>query len=249
MIFNQNSTAVLFATFVDYKGEAATISGTPTISIYHVNNGNVTTDVNAQDMTQLTGSTYYYEYYIGTAADKTNYVARFSAVYSDGTNALGEETFQVTDRRFFEPRRGGSTIRNILGDQIWTKEEKDKIVKSMSSINDILVMAVSINKSLMQIDKRNTKKIDMSQDLITKLSDNVNKIKSDMSDDDARDHINNIKTQLNDMKAKLDAPEDTSQYDDISSKMQSVESVVGDISKLLVKIIPSKEIEGMLDES
>ena len=132
--YEQDTRIVLYATFLTQLGEAATISGTPTITVRHYNAG-VKTDVNAQDMTQLAGSTYYYEYHIANSADKTVYTVHYNATYSDSTAVVGNEEFYVIPRKFYSRKAGGLVQR--FPKSIWSGDEKDLIVRKIGQLEEI----------------------------------------------------------------------------------------------------------------
>ena len=147
MIFEQDEKVTLYVLFTKQDGSAATISGTPTITIYHVVGASVKTDVNATNMTQLNGSLYYYEHYINAGADKTTYVARYSGTYSDGTVVVASDTFYVVPNHFYDKGTSGLLQKTIVRNE-WTKEEKDSFFSQLKKLTNILSEINSIRNSL-----------------------------------------------------------------------------------------------------
>jgi len=124
MRYNTRSSAVFFAHWLQLDGTESTITGTPTITIYHYDSGSITTDVNAVNMTQLSGSLYYYNWQ-HTKALRTSYVAVCSGVVS-GITVKTSETFTFEDQGAFGVAVGGEGI--------WTEEEKNNIIKMIKTI-------------------------------------------------------------------------------------------------------------------
>ena len=127
--YEQGSNQRFYATFTNANGEAATISGTPTNEISQIQGNSVTVDVGTTDMTLFSGSasTYYYDWNIPAAGDRTSYTALYNAVYrgvvvSDRVDAVGAFDFQVITRKFFDKKGGGFVQRAPKAD-IWTEKE------------------------------------------------------------------------------------------------------------------------------
>jgi len=96
--YNIGEVPVLFMTWLTQTGEAATITGTPTISIFkwdHVGNS-WSTIVNAANMTQRAGSTWYYEWDVSGQTANYDYMVQYSGVV-DTLTTLGTEKFRVVD--------------------------------------------------------------------------------------------------------------------------------------------------------
>lgn len=143
MIYERGKKAIFYATFVTTSGEAATISGTPTVSVYHHKTSGMETDVNNQDMTQLVASTYYYVYVIPKNADQGNYLAKFFGTYDTGEDVIGEQIFRIVEKNFFKDagKGGGGIIKTTGIKDVWTGQEKrgvlEALIKLENSINDL----------------------------------------------------------------------------------------------------------------
>jgi len=245
-VYAQGETVLLFVTFATSKGEAATISGTPTISIYHRWGGSTTTDVNAQNLTQLTATTYYYSFYVNTSADKTDYVVKYAATYTDGTSAIGEDIFKVVDGKFYKKPLAGSSQTTIVR-PIWTAEEKEKLIKTMRMIE-------TLTKNLAEVTKLLTK-------ANAEIAKSVEKVSSKLVDSDIK--IENLKNEINE-----DTKESSIKYDKITKevagvtnlqsikfseiekanseatqKIQKIQSDIDELAKLVIKSLPAERLK------
>lgn len=235
--YEQNSTAILYATFVDYKGEGATISGTPTISIYHEKSGSVITDVNNENMTPLSGSTYYYEYYIAPNSDKSTYNVKFAATYSDGISVVGDDSFMVVSSDFYNRKTGGM-VQKIINRGVWTKKEKDIVLdiiirmsnlinhisKNLNNAADIKDIKQSSKNIIMSLEKPISKLISIESKnagAVSKLKaqlSGINKTLSDRSDAD----ISVINEKLGQVNSKLMELSDNKPVMEINQKIISM---------------------------
>lgn len=88
--------ALLVVKWLTQTGEAATVTGTPTITIkkYDPSDDSWTTKVNAQNMTQESGSNYGYEYNTTGETAEYDYFVVYSAVV-DGLTVYAAETFRL----------------------------------------------------------------------------------------------------------------------------------------------------------
>ena len=137
MEYEQGKTVTLYVTFVDSTGGAATITGTPKCTIYHYRGTSKVTDVNAQNVTNVTDSQYYYRYNIPAAGAKTTYFVLYTAEYSDGNTVIGGESFYVIPKAHYLTH-GGSFNLNARGKTIWTKPEKDELITAVDNLTKII---------------------------------------------------------------------------------------------------------------
>ena len=88
--------AVLVVNWLSQTGEAATVTGTPTITIkkYDPATDTWTTKVNGSNMTQESGSIYYYEYDTTGETAEYDYLVVYSAVV-DGLTVYASEMFRL----------------------------------------------------------------------------------------------------------------------------------------------------------
>ena len=126
-IFEQGESAFISCVFVDGKGAAASITGTPTITIKHYNGSSVETDVNGASMTQVSGSHYYYLFSVPSNADLANYSIMFSAAYADGTTVIFNDTFKVVSFKFYNRVWSGGAYVKEAG----LSEEDRKLLKEI----------------------------------------------------------------------------------------------------------------------
>ncbi len=183
MIVEQNSVLHFYATFVDAVGEAAAISGTPTISVFHVQNAATQTDINAQNMTQLNATTYYYKWHPNRRAFKGSYAAKYFATYDDGSDVIGEEPFQIIERGHFGKSVGGLITKGKKDQTVWSMIEKDrvfalleKMVNEMSAIEGI---KGNIGKRIGELSKIDTKievGVKKQQDKLSEIIGSINKL-------------------------------------------------------------------------
>jgi len=116
MLYNTGISASLYAHFLTIAGEEATVVGTPTIKIYHYDGSAIVTDVNNDNMIQVSGTLYRYDWTY-PQLQKRAYVAVYSATYDDGTNATGSEVFRIDD---YKPIIMGQSITGV-----WDQPEND----------------------------------------------------------------------------------------------------------------------------
>lgn len=177
MEYEQGTSIKLYATFVDSIGGVATITGIPTITIVMYKGPTKVIKVNAQDMSNITGSQYYYTYSIPAAATKTTYNVTYSAVYSDGNTVVGGEVFYVIPRKHYSTH-GGSFNISQQGKGIWTRTEKDDLIRAVDKLNQSISILDTNNKSLMStvLSNYNTSIKTILTDLEQKTKDITDKI-------------------------------------------------------------------------
>lgn len=148
-VFESSISAELVATFLKNTGEAATISGTPQVTIYYVSSGAAVTQLSTTNMTQLTGSSYFYSWSVPSPDNLRVYIVRYSATYSDSTSVVGEETVLVVPKWFYSRRwQGGGWMKEIIkGDESWKKEEKDNLLNTIEKLNKAVSMMITKSNS------------------------------------------------------------------------------------------------------
>ncbi|HUW48456.1 MAG TPA: hypothetical protein VMW36_06920 [Patescibacteria group bacterium] len=248
--YEQGSNQRFYATFVDYKGEAAIISGTPTIEISHINSGARTVDIGTRNMTLMSGavSTYYYAWNIPAAADRTSYTAIYNAIYSGvnastRTDAVGAFDFQVITRKFYD-KKGGGFVQKISRENIWTKKEKEKVMASIELLlsenkklveNKLQDLSKSISKTLTVKD--DSKEFESIKKL---LEETKEKIKA----------ISEKKINTNDVKVVRELTELTKKVDTLSKvlgesdkKFDGLKEDVDDFKRAFVKSVSNEVVE------
>lgn len=227
MEYEQGSSQSFYATFVNHDGEAAIVSGIPTISIQHYQGNVVVSDVISQDMNLRSGTEYYYNWNIPAASDLTTYYTTYSAVFSGVSiskriDVLGSFDFQVIPRQFYK-RRGGGIVNRIAKELIWTIKEKEEV---LNKIEEIFEKLKFIQKGVTGVK--------------IKLSEDINKIKiKDYTED-----LERVKDSLSIMS------KDLSVVSSFGSKIEEVEGKIEKISNLIRSKPDPKEIDiGRLDKS
>jgi hypothetical protein len=128
MEVEHGNPAVIWAHFLKQDGQEATITGIPTITIRHYqpNTSILVTDVNGSNMTQVSGSLYYYIWNY-TDIYKISYATTIAGTYNTGESVTGTQVFSIRDLKIF----GG-------GGSIWSPQEKDTVIKAIEKIINIL---------------------------------------------------------------------------------------------------------------
>lgn len=144
---------MLWSTFINQDGSEATISGTPTITIRYKRGSTITTKLNAVNMTLHTGSTYYYDFYVTTAAPRGVYDVLYEATYVDATEVKGIDAFNVVDRNYYNTTKGSFTKQIVKTEMVWSKEEKERLVKQINNLTEKLKSSKQEDK-LSDIDKK-----------------------------------------------------------------------------------------------
>lgn len=151
MISERGSDVYFYATFVDRESEAASISGTPVITVVHRQGASNVTDVSSQDMVQLTGTTYYFKWTPSVRAFMGNYVARYNVWYNDGSNVIGAEDFQIVIRGAYSKVVGGLVSpgggKTVIRD-IWSESEKDDVMKKLDVLAENISKISEVNQIL-----------------------------------------------------------------------------------------------------
>lgn len=111
-----DSTPVFTITWLNQTGEEATVTGTPTITIkkYDAATNTWSIIINGVNMTQETGSTYYYEWNASTAVVDTDYRVFYNAIV-DTLNVESTEDIRfiavpVSQADIQELRKGNQRI-------------------------------------------------------------------------------------------------------------------------------------------
>jgi hypothetical protein len=207
--YAQNEEIVLRAVFLTQESEAAAVSGTPTITIKHRWGGLTTTDVSAQNMTNLSGTEYIYKWHIPANADKTEYFVTYNASYADGTNVIGGQGFHVIPRKFYS-KIGGAFVQKVFSGL--NREEKQKL---FIVLKEIINQLDSVKKTstkdkgeaLKKFDKI-TREIDalMKKDEVTPLVVKINQVREDIKNKKSKDYtpeIGELRNELDELASIL----------------------------------------------
>jgi len=227
-MFERGTEAHIYATFVTTAGEAATIVGTPTISIYHYHGGLVT-DVDGQDMTNLVGTTYIYKHYFAKNADEGIYVAKFFATYDTGESVVGEQTFRLVEKDFFKKagKGGVGILKTAAKKEVWTRPEKERLIGTIQKLEK--------TTSRMPELEADVHKLSESHDALGK------RMEKTKQDDDSR--MKEIQLKLGSVKDGLDSL-DTS----IDSRLDEVGDEVEALCKLVLKQVPNEALTEAVEE-
>ena len=133
MEYEQGSSIKFYATFATYKGVQADVSS-GAIIVSHINSSQEVIDVSEVAMSLLSGSTYYYDWNIPVGADKGSYTAKYIGAYSDDSIVVGEESFQVITKKFYD-KKGGGFVQRIKAD-VWTEKEKEAVIEALDKLTE-----------------------------------------------------------------------------------------------------------------
>lgn len=239
-IVEQGGLYNFYSTFVTQLGEVATISGTPVISIFHRQANSTDVDIVSQNMSVLSGSTYFFRWRPTIRAFKGTYIAKYSAEYSDGTNVVGDEDFQIVTKDHYDKAVGGLVIKGKNG--IWTEKEKSKVLdlleglagtsgnfdelnsKLDSSFTVFDEIKTNLNKNVEFFNKDYSSRID---DLILKLSE----IKDKQDHILSKEQIVNIDEEklVANINSKINA---NNQNNDYSKLFESLNELKEDMKKI-----------------
>lgn len=234
-IYERGVQATIFATFVTTSGEAATLTGTPTISIYHLNS-TVKTDVNSQDMIQLSDTTYYYHHYFEKNADLGEYVAKFTASYDTGETVIGEQTIYLVEKGWFKNVGKGGTgsvqLRQTPQKFIWSVKEKEDLLKAIVSIKERVDALESSTRPLKLIDDINT---------------TLGAVKASIGSIEADNKVDNdeIYTQLTELRDKISSikPEEK-----LERRLAELSEDIEVLGKMVLRTIPDEHLESLESE-
>lgn len=272
----QGDTIILSCTFVNHEGEAASISGTPTISISHVEGTSVTADVTDSNMTQDSSSTWYYIFSSDGESALGTYQITYTATYTDSSVVLGNETFHIIDK-FYKRAGGGGVL--MTGDGVWTEAEKDKLLKTVERLTTIIQAIIKTTKKIdmkkpvkpVDLKPLNTKiasfqKVvtDMSKAITKKNIELEDKIKSNTAKGqialDSKININyeklsSVEGNLGELASEIAvmskainiANQSASEIENLRVSLKEIEEKLSDIGKTLVLSAPTKALEDVLD--
>lgn len=235
--YERGREAVIYATFVKTNGEAATIVGTPTISLYHYKAGTYITDVNAQNMTLMVDSTYYYKHSFPPNADLGMYTAKFFATYSTGQNVVGEQDVRLVDRDFYKDvgRAVGGIVRPA-GKDVWSSKEKTGL---LVSIQDLKKLIEEIQRLTASIKMPSYKPLETKlEELEANVSNSIVKNKVQLPPDKS----NTILAELAELRVKIEEANKLSH--DVVLLKESNEALM----ELVLRRLPATELETVLSE-
>jgi len=246
MIYERGKESNLFATFVTTAGEAATIVGTPTISMFHMKAGVLVTDINTQDMTQATETTYYYPFFFGNSVDRGPYFAKFTAVYNTGQTVLGEQTFRLVDKHWFrDAGKGGGGVIKSPGsrDKIWSAGEKTTVLNTLAqlgkSIEDLQILPALIKKP--------SKELTAQMNL---LSDEIKAVHMFTKETDKKrtSEIPFILGQIRELQTDLTgiAKRSAGSDKELKQKMVELDKAQTELTQLMLKQIPEEALDNLL---
>ena len=153
-----SSTAKLFCTWVTNSGEAATIDGTPTISIWYLDGDDVINLINAAEMMQVGGSSYYYSWSVPPQVLRS-YLIRYSADYDTGQTVIAEDTALALSKAFFQRSSGGAATHCP-----WGEKEKKILVEAVDKLQEEFSSLIK-NRRLMFRDEQETSFSELQESL------------------------------------------------------------------------------------
>ena len=259
MEYEQGSTPVFYVTFADYDGsQADVVSGT--INIKHYYGANTTTDVDDQTLTQLYDSTYYYNgWNIPARADQTIYDVRYVAVYSDNSVVVGGIDFQVIPRRFYD-RKGGGLVKNVSLKTIWTRKEKEALLKTIDQIGDMIsrisgelelkadkslsdelnVKFEEVNKHLTGLESLSDKTVMM--DSINKLDNKIIEIREMVSDSTKDQEVKKVLKLTCSKLSEIKPEHYMDRLPTVIAQLDDVQHKINEFREFYKKSIPEKSL-------
>lgn len=220
--YEQDTKIVLRAVFTTLTGEAAEISGTPTITIKHRWGNAIETDVNAEDMTQISGTEYYYEWYIPARADKTEYFITYSANYN-GTTIIGGEEFQTIPRKAYS-RKGGGLVQRLIYKGIWQEEDIKRLFDFLDNLKEEIETIKITSKSHVNTT--------------TKISELMKTLNS----------MPEIESAIEELKQKLNNFE-TKDIKDIKGQLVALQENLSEIGEINIKNLSDKNLEELYKQN
>ena len=237
-LYERGREAVIYATFTTVRGEAATVVGTPTISMFHYKANSYITDVNAEDMTLMNGTTYYYKHSFPPNADLGQYVARFSATYDTGETVLGEQDIRLVERDFYKDvgRAVGGIVKpaGAKAKEVWSSKEKTGLLQLIADIRRKLDK-LSIPAPSAPIQKQFETK-----ELESRIAQLTQKIEEKEMPKDRSDEL---LASLADLRSSLTKSQEIAQ--DVSLLKESNERLM----ELVLKTLPATELDAILTEN
>jgi len=260
--YEQGSSPTFYATFVDNASAAVTVTS-GTISIRHRWGGSIT-DVDDEVMVQLVESTYYYNWNIPAKADKTIYDVRYIGTYSDGTVVLGDETFQVVPRKFFD-KKGGGLVQRIVTKGTWSTKEKNELIERIEDLlkrnnsSELLSIKEEIEKipkekfdlgKIEQIFKNLSNQVNVEFEFqkseIAKYKELIEKLdKKEMKFNDEK--IVKKLSELSKSIVSIDTDLKNERITRVISELEDLHKEIKEFEEVFVKTIPLKAAERIKD--
>ena len=233
--YERGREAVVYATFIKTNGAAATIVGTPTISIYHYKAGTYVTDVNAQNMTSMVGTTYYYKHSFPPNADLGMYTAKFFATYNTGENVVGEQDLRLVERNFYKDvgRAVGGIVRPA-GKDVWSAKDKAGL---MVTIQELKTSVEAIQRLTASIKMPSYAPLETK---LTELEANVTKSIAQNKVQLPPDKTNQMLAELAELRSKIEEANKLSQ--EVSLLKDSTEAFM----ELILRKLPTEELETVI---
>lgn len=272
----QGSTPKFYATFVDRYGAEAVISGTPTATVMHMQGSNVVYDISDQDMTQVSGTLYFYEYNIPARADKSTYTVEFNTIYSgintESTHVVGGIDFQVIPRRFYD-KKGGGFVQKVVAKPVWTEKEKDELIEAVEALFEKTSKLKGIDANMGFLsDKLSRISLSLSQKAEQKDSEGIKELIEDVSKELAEQQIRigeykAVISELGEKELKFDDSHIIKRLTDLSnsfagldqnlrndrvtlviSEIEDLHKDVKELQEVFVKSMPKEAVERMKNE-
>lgn len=243
MIYEQGSTPIFYATFVDYQGRQAVVSS-GTASIFHKHGSVDIWDISGT-MTQMSESTFYYTWNIPANADEGFYSVKYVGAYDDGTVAVGGEGFQVIPRGFYDKKGGGFVQKISAKKDIWTKEEKELVLKLLEQLMAKKLNLTPILETLDEKMDENGSKFNIITREIVKynqLKEDLNQIltaiEHSKSQDVTRADINNFIKQVQCIALRLDEFKELDKTGRIITELNDLRLNLDQLQRLVIKTLP-----------
>jgi len=269
MEYEQGSSQRIYATFVDQNGAAASVSGTPIVTIMHMQGNATVYDVNEANMIQLSGVVYYYPWHIPERAYRTTYTAKFDAVICGTafapTYAVGATDFQVITRKFYN-KKGGGFVQRAVPKPIWTEKEKNEIIEAIESLlnraefKEIKTSISSISEALSAVtdelrEKATQKDTEGTKNVLTVLASDIEAYKGKFSSFETQIKALSEKKGYDDSKViqrltglsqsiiGLDQDIRNERITLVITELEDIKKELTEFEGVFAKSLPTKEVE------
>jgi uncharacterized coiled-coil DUF342 family protein len=178
-----------------------------------------------------------------------DYIAKFSATYTDDTAAVGDYNFGVVDKGFFKHKSTGGLVQKVISTSVWTDNEKNKVIKTIDEIESKLseidkMVNNNINKQIIGISSNIADSINKISAEIKSIKDDIKVNKYAKSFEEIGLKFDNLKYEFATVNANINQPDK-----DLLSKINELKAELTEISEAMIKIMPTESIEEVLNES
>lgn len=247
-IASRNQSRVFYANFLNQDGSAATVNGTPTVTLVRNTGGAIEWIFSGVAMTLLAGSKYMYPYHIPNNIRKDSYLVIYDAEYSDGTSVRGSEILQIVDNDFFAKKGGGMVVQRATIPVEWKPEEKKIVLKTLYDLTQKVDSLSILYNDLGKISKRVallSGKLSENKKIDKRIGSNMMKMSKEINE--LREHVVDSKVieKLDGLKSVLDEAHfsGSERMPRVLSELDDIRANLNDFMDAFVKSLPTKKIE------